>query len=140
MPLRQLVGGADRTVAEQIGLRPVREEDVVLVDARELDPPEATFLAGSAIRRCAVDDIGGALPGGPVYLHLDVDVVDPLDLPGLLFPTSDGPRLPTVAAAVRSVLASCSVVAVGLACTWRPGSGADRVVAELAGEIAAAVS
>jgi arginase len=137
MPVRQLVGGADRTVAERLGLNSVPEQEVVLVDARDLDPPEEEFLAGSAIRRVPVETVGTTLPRRPVYLHLDVDVVDPRDLPGLLFPAPDGPRLPAVAAAVRQVLASCEVVAIGLACTWRPGSGADRAIADLARELAA---
>ncbi|WP_433279841.1 arginase family protein [Pseudonocardia xinjiangensis] len=138
MPVRQLVGGADRTVAERIGLRVVPEPDVLLVDARDLDPPEEAYLATSAIRRVPVADVGTGLPPHrPVYLHLDVDVVDARDLPGLLFPVPDGPRLPAVAAAVRHVLASCEVVAIGLACTWRPGSGADRAVAELVRELTA---
>ena len=137
MPLRQLVGGADRTVAERLGMRSVPEQEVVLVDARALDPPEAEFLAGSEIRRVPVEDADTTLPRRPVYLHLDVDVVDPRDMPGLLFPAPDGPGLPAVAAAVRQVLASCEVLAIGLACTWRPGSGAHRVVADLARELAA---
>lgn len=124
MPVRQLVGGADRTVPDALGLRPVREQDVVLVDARDLDPPEAEFLAGSAVRRCSVEGIPA--PTGPVYLHLDVDVIDPLDLPGLLFPVPGGPRIPAVTAAVRELLASGHVVAVGLACTARP-EGAEAV-------------
>lgn len=138
MPLRQLVGGADRTVAERIGLKTIREEDVVLVDARDLDPPEAEYLAGAAIRRVPVEEVASAVPPRPIYLHLDVDVVDPRDLPGLLFPAPDGPRLPAVAAAIRDVLATGSVVAIGLACTWRAGSGAEQVIAELAGQLAAA--
>lgn len=138
MPVRQLVGGADRTVAEHLGLRSVPEHEVVLVGARDLDPPEAEFLADSPIQRVTVEDAGTTLPRGPVYLHLDVDVVDPRDLPGLLFPVPGGPRLPAVAAAVRQVLASCEVVAIGLACTWRPGSGADRALADLARELTTA--
>jgi arginase len=139
MPVRQLVGGADRTVAQRLGLADVPEQDVLLVDARDLDPPEEVFLAGSAIRRVQVDDVAGIALDGPVYLHLDVDVIDPRDLPGLLFPTPDGPRLPAVAAAVRHVLAAFEVAAIGLACTWKPGSGADRVLAGLAGELSSAI-
>jgi arginase len=127
-PVRQLVGGADRTVPERLGLRPVRESDVLLVDARDLDPPEAEFLAGSAIRRVAVDEVVGALPDGPVHLHLDADVVDPRDLPGLLFPVADGPRWSDVLGAVRAVLATCPVVAVTVGCTWS-GSGTPEFAA-----------
>jgi arginase len=136
-PLRQLVGGADRSVADRLGLRPVAEEDVVLVDARDLDPPEAEFLANSEIRRVPVDRVGDVLPPGPVYLHVDVDVVAPADLPGLLFPAPGGPALAAVADAVRTVVAAGGVTAVGLACTYRPGSGADRRLGELAGLVSA---
>lgn len=135
MPLRQLVGGADRTVADRLGLRVVAERDVVLVDARDLDPPEALFLDGSDIRRTPVDALDP--PGGALYLHLDVDVIDPVDVAGLLFPAPGGPRLAEVAAAVRAVLATGRVVAIGIACTWRPGNGSERVLAPLVREIVA---
>jgi len=70
-PVRQLVGGSDRSVPDRLGLRPVPESDVLLVDARDLDPPEAEFLRGSAIRRVPVDAVVEALPEGPVHLHVD---------------------------------------------------------------------
>jgi arginase len=127
-PLRQLVGGADRTVPEALGLRPLPESDVLLVDARDLDPPEAEFLAGSAIRHVAVDAVLDALPDGPVHLHLDADVVDPRDLPGLLFPAPGGPRWAEVLGAVRAVLATCPVVAVTVGCTWK-GQGPPEFAA-----------
>lgn len=127
-PLRQLVGGADRLVPDRLGLRPVPESDVLLVGARDLDPPEVEFLAGSAIRQVAVDAVVDALPDGPVHLHLDADVVDPRDLPGLLFPSPDGPRWPEVLGAVRAVLATCPVVAVTVGCTWS-GSGTPEFAA-----------
>lgn len=136
-PVRQLVGGSDRTAPERLRLRPVAEEDVVLVDGRDLDPPEVEFLEGSPIRRVAVDDVGGALPAAPVYLHVDVDVVDPGEVPGQLVPAPGGPSLPAVTAAVRTVVATGAVAAVGLACTYRPGSGAGRLLAGLAAELSA---
>ena len=137
-PVRQLVGGSDRTAPERLGLRPVAEEDVVLVDVRDLDPPEVEYLARSAIRRMPVDEVGAALPDGPIYLHVDVDVIDPGEVPGLQVPAPGGPGLASVAAAVRTVLAAGDVVAVGLACTYRPGSGADLVLAGLAELLSAA--
>jgi arginase len=130
-PVRQLVGGSDRTAPERLGLRPVPEEDVVLVDARDLDPPEAEYLARSAIRRVQVAELGAVIPPGPVYLHVDVDVTNPDDLPGLLFPAAGGPGLAEVTAAVRAVVAAGGVAAVGLACTYRPGSGTHRQLAGL---------
>ena len=32
-----------------------------------------------------------ALPDGPLILHIDVDVTDPAELTGLLFPAPGGP-------------------------------------------------
>jgi len=130
IPLRILVGYRPELISSAIGLAPVVEDRVLLVDARDLDPPEVEYLARSAIRRCAVDGISAAvLPDGPVYLHVDLDVVDPGDLPGLLFPAPGGPRLPAVAEAVSRILATGRVVAFGVACTWRSGHGAGARVA-----------
>ncbi|WP_232665666.1 arginase family protein [Pseudonocardia sp. TRM90224] len=141
MPLRQLVGGADRTVPDRIGLRPVRESDVVLVDARDLEPPEAEFLAASAIHRAGVGDLGGPapLPDGPIYLHVDLDVIDPLGLPELLYPAPGGPDLAAVTEGVRAVLATGRVAAVGLACTWKRGGSPTDGIAALAEELVAAL-
>jgi arginase len=137
-PVRQLVGGSDRTAPDRLGLQPVPEEDVVLVDARDLDPPEVEYLARSAIRRVPVAGVSGVVPPAPVYLHVDVDVTNPDDIPGLMFQAAGGPSLAEVTAAVRTVVASGGVAAVGFACTYRPGSGAERLLAGLAAELSAA--
>jgi arginase len=136
-PVRQLVGGSDRTAPDRLGLRPVPEEHVVLVDVRDQDPPEVEYLARAAIRQVAVEDVGG-LPAGPVYLHVDVDVTNPEDVPGLMIPAPGGPSLAAVTAAVRTVVAAGGVAAVGIACTYRKGSGAHRQLAGLAAELSAA--
>lgn len=128
IPLRILVGYRPELIATAIGLRPVAEDRVLLVDARDLDPPEAEYLARAAIRRSTVRDAATSLPDGPLYLHVDIDVVDPDDLPGLLFPALGGPSLPAVAEAVRDILATGRVAAFGLACTWHAGSGAAERV------------
>ena len=133
LALRVLVGYRPELVADRLGLRAIAEERVVLVGARDLDPPEKTYLDGAAIRRVSLDQSLEALsstglPDGPVYLHLDLDVVDPGDLPGLLFPAPDGPPVSRVVEAIRQVMDSGRVVAVGLACTWHPGQGASEVM------------
>jgi arginase len=128
LPLRILVGYRPELIATAIGLRPVAEDRVLLVDARDLDPPEVEYLARSAIGRRSVREAATALPDGPLYLHVDLDVVDPDDLPGLLFPAPGGPSLPAVAEALERVLATGRVAAVGVACTWQSGHGAGARV------------
>lgn len=129
MPLRMLVGYRPELMAQPLGLRPVAERRVALVDARDLDPPERSYLDQSEIRRLSVQDVSAeTLPEGPIYLHVDTDVVDPAELPGLRFPAPDGPSLHAVAAALRRVRDTGRVAALGLACTWRAGHGAAAVV------------
>ena len=140
LPLRILVGYRPELVADRVGLRAVPEDRVTLVDARDLDPPEAEYLAGSAIRRCAVAEVSAEMvPAGPVYLHVDLDVIDPAELPGLRFPAPGGPGAAAVAAAIGRVLATGRVAALGLACTWYPGHGsADHLRPSLASSLASA--
>ncbi|MBF6331688.1 arginase family protein [Nocardia transvalensis] len=127
-PLRMLVGYGRHLVADRIGLRDIVEERAVLVDGRDLDPPEAQYLRTAAIRQRTVDDLG-ELPDGPLYLHVDFDVI--ADLPGLVFPAPGGPDQSRVAAAVQRVLDTGRVAAVGFACIWHDGSGAAERVRPL---------
>lgn len=125
LPLRLLVGYRPELAAARLGLQPVPERQVVLVGARDLDPPEVTYLEHSPVRRRGVADLDPAdLPGGPFYLHLDLDVIDPAEVPGLRYPAPGGTSPPRLAGALRWLLGTGLVAAVGLACTWNPGHGA----------------
>jgi arginase len=129
MPLRLLTGYRPELIAERLGLRAVPERQMVLAGARDLDPPEASYLAGAQIRRCEVADLDPAgLPDGPMYVHLDMDVVRPADLPGLRFPTPGGPSATQIADALRMLMGTGRVAAVGIACSWYPGHGAAAAV------------
>jgi arginase len=123
MPLRLLVGYRPELIADRLGLRALREEQAVLVDARDLDPAEREYLQGSGIRRYQIQDL--ELPDGPLVVHVDLDVVDGAELPGLLFPVPGGPSMRDVLAKVEEIIGTGRVVAVDLACTWRPGNGAE---------------
>jgi arginase len=87
-----------------------------------------------------VADLAAAdLPEGELYLHVDLDVCDPGDVPELLFPTPGGPPLDDVLAAVGRVLGTGRVVAVGLAATWhqdRPSPAHERVLGALRTQVA----
>jgi arginase len=121
MPLRLAVGEAAHLVADAIRLHPVAEDRVLLVGARDLDAPEVDFLSGAGIRRSTVDDLAVAdLPAGPLLLHIDLDVLDGGELPGLRFPTPGGPSAAATAATVRRILETGRVAALDIACTWDP--------------------
>ena len=129
LPLRLLTGYRPELIAARLGLRPVPEQRVVLVGARDLDPPEVTYLAAAPVRRAEVTGLRPAdLPDGPLYVHLDLDVADPAAVPGLRYPAPGGPGPEQVTDALRLLLGTGRVAAIGVACTWRPGHGAAAAV------------
>jgi len=130
MALRLLTDYRPELIADRLELRPVRENRITLVDARDLDPPEVTYLNQSQIRRCQVAGLAVSdLPDAPLYVHLDVDVIDGAQLPGLRFPTPAGPDAGQLADALGLLLSTGRVAAVGIACSWFPGHGTARLIA-----------
>jgi arginase len=118
MPLALAVGRGDLTLPRALGLRPVPEDRVVLVDARDTDPGERRLLAGSAVTRTTVADLGPAVPDGDLYVHVDVDVCTPGQVPDLLYPAEGGSAVDELLTAVRQLVATGRVAALGLAATW----------------------
>ena len=139
LPLRLLVGYRPELIATRLGLQPVPGDRVMLVGARDLDPPEAAYLAHAPIGRTEVADLDTAfLPGGRLYVHIDLDVISPVDVPDLRYPARGGPGVADVAGALRTVLATGRAAAVGIACTWHPGRlAAARIGPYLEGALAA---
>ena len=131
LPLRLLVGYRPELIATRLGLRAVPEHQVTLVGARDLDPPEVSYLASAQIRRCGVDELDAAgLPGGPLYVHVDLDVIDPAQLPGLRFPAPGGPGAAQLAGALNVLLGTGRVAAIGVACAWYPGHSAAAQIGD----------
>ncbi len=122
MALAMLVGRAGASLAQSIGLQPVADDACVLAGARDLDPAERDALGASAVRR--VDDVAALahamLPPPPWYVHLDIDVLDPGELPPLRFPAPGGPSARAVAGALRALASRGTIAALGLACTLAP--------------------
>jgi len=103
MPLAMLVGHGDLRLLDGVGLAPLREQDVILTDARDLDPAEGVLLRSSAVTHLphVTDLLTAPLPAKPLYIHLDVDVVTPDDLPVKRYATQGGPSLDETIQAVQ---------------------------------------
>jgi arginase len=144
LPLAKAVGRGDMTLPTALGLTPVAEDRVLLVDARDLDPGEITALAASSVRRSTVPSAVDALPEGPLHLHVDVDVLDAALLPGLRFPVGDGPDLQALAVAIRQIVKSRELVALSIGATWRPADSDrarnDAAVTTILSAVSGAVS
>jgi arginase len=132
MPLRLLAGYRPELIASRLGLRPVDEAAIVLAGARDLDPPEVSYLEQSPIRRADVGDLDPAqLPDLPLYVHVDFDVLDPGAVPGLRYPAPGGPTARQLAGALRMLMGTGQVIGIGLACTWHPGHDAAGRIGSL---------
>ena len=95
MPLAWLVGDGDQQYMQGLKLTPVSESDVIISDARDLDPEEAVRVENSQMTHLpSIDDLlTYELPDNPLYIHMDTDVVDIEELPGMNYPAPDGPSL-----------------------------------------------
>lgn len=125
MALGMLTGRTPELIGDELGLRPVPDASIVLAGGRDLDPAERDALTASQVRRVPADPaaITAALGDLPVYLHLDIDVIDSEQLPGLRFPSGPGPSLTQIENCLAAVCAAADVAAAGIACAWLP----DRV-------------
>lgn len=143
MPLAMLAGLGDTTIVRALGLERLDTGRVVLADARDLDAEEGTALRVSGIRLCSdaeLAEIAEWVPKtAPVYLHLDVDVVTPEEMPALRFPAAGGPSLARVESALETLARTRTIVCTTVACTWDPSkngaaeatSATERLVAKI---------
>ena len=130
MPLAMLTGRGRQDLMHAVGLEPLADRDVVLTDARDLDPREAELLAASGVSRVAsIDDAVAALPPDrPVYVHVDVDVVNGEELSKTLYPVAGGPSAADVSRALARLRDTRDVVAVSMT-AWSPAIDADGATA-----------
>jgi arginase len=101
MPLRMLIDSGA-----------VDAGDVVLVGARNLDPPEEEFIRSSGLH-VGEEGIGEALEGaGCTYVALDVDVLEPSEM-SVFMPEPGGPTGAEVERILQSVAGRTKVLGAG---------------------------
>jgi arginase len=137
MPLAMFVGRVDRgpdprsqaalACLSAIGVQAYPQRQIVLADARDLDPGEREALSESQIVRCTLDQAAGQLqPHERIYLHWDTDVIDdPARMPALKYHVRRGPSAADVAALFRT-LRSCDIVAVSVSAWHAEQDGGNQ--------------
>ncbi len=120
MVLAHLCG---RSVAPLLfpGARKIDADRVALVGARSLDSGEITNLDRSRLLRIAFDREHPEAPGlvawsrqRSVWVHVDVDVIDPREFPAVAFAAVDGPSMKDFAFVLRQVFAVADVRGISI--------------------------
>lgn len=127
MPLAMLVGRGEQTIVEGVGLEPLPEAQVILSDARDLDPGEEEAVAAADIKH--VTDVRmlleQPLPAGPLYVHFDTDIINPAEAPAMNYPTAGGPSVETLRNLFHRLAHSGRVAAVSVS-SWAPALDEDQ--------------
>jgi arginase len=109
-------------------LKPLPEGQVILSDARDLDPGEREAVDGSQLAH--LGDVTALLdfrlPEGPLWVHFDTDVVDAGESPAMSYPVAGGPSVADMRQVFRRLAETGRVVAVSLS-SWNPDlDGVDK--------------
>jgi arginase len=145
MPLAMFVGRVDHgpdprsqaalACLSTIGVQAYPQRQIVLADARDLDPGEREALLSSRILRCPLGEVLGHLrPQERIYLHWDTDVIDdPARMPALKYHVQRGPSAADMTAFFQA-LRSCNIVAVSVS-AWHAEQDGDNQTARACLEI-----
>jgi arginase family enzyme len=109
------------------GLDPRR---VVFSDGRDLDAAERDEMQAAGLAITSPADVPRAVRGERVFLHLDLDVLDPSELP-FSFPAAGGLSLPELAGVLAHIADGAEVAGLEITSFAAPHS-APRLAAALA--------
>jgi arginase len=153
MGVAMLAGKCWRRMLAQVhGFEPVAESNILLIGARDIDAPEITLLQNSRIRsapsaqirikgveesiRPLLTTMADAVDG--VYVHIDLDVLDPAVAPANHFWTPGGLHPDEVLSVIRAVKQRFRIDAAAIT-AYEPGVDQKGVTAQAALQIAKAL-
>jgi arginase len=142
MPVAIMAGLAGPLWRDAAGLAtPVATEHIILAGTRELDEKEEALIRSTDVRvvpaseLCDGDDFAQAIDWlvrccAQLYLHVDLDVLDPRFVPSASTPSANGLSVEELVTTMAKVLQTGKVAAVAIS-SLNPGAGArgERSVA-----------
>jgi len=130
MPVAIAAGHALHNIRKTAGLtEPLPMSNIVWGGVRDLDPLEADRFAEYAVQQFSVQDIRELSADlkkqmhdlsdrvDVIYVHIDMDVLDPAEVPGHNLTVPDGPSSEDLAAALTWMFENPKTAALGIAST-----------------------
>ena len=127
MALAMIAGLGEQTMPESVGLQSVAEEMIILTDARNLDPQERVLIEDSKVEHLnhVTRLLTYPLPRLPLHIHVDVDVINPVDAPAMSYVAPGGPRASELEHVFRFLARTGRIIGVSM-CTWTPELDQDK--------------
>lgn len=138
MPLRFIAEKQDVDLGLQV--RNVPPPNICLVGARDLDKPEQEFIVASGISRISigtnywVDLCHATGARAPAYIHIDLDVLDPIEYRNVKCPVKNGMAIDELLESVRYLKSKMNVVGMSVLENTETGKKRLAKIRELLGE------
>jgi arginase len=120
MVLRTLLGDGPEAL---VPASPLAAQRVVLAGTRSLDDAEADYIGASGIRLVSSSDLHSPdalveairqTGAGSVYIHVDLDVLDPAEIDGVGYPEPFGVSVHQLVEAIAAVRSEFPLVGAGI--------------------------
>lgn len=126
MVLRSIVGQGFASLTLE---NPLPTSHVILAGARSLDEPEAEWVSSEGVRMIDPGELNAeslvaairATGAKHVYLHIDVDVLDPAEFSSLHYPEPFGVTLSVLLESIRTVVTQFTLAGAGI-CEFAPST------------------
>lgn len=128
MPLAMLAGLGEQTILEILEIDPLAQQQIILTDARDLDPEEKELVAGSDITHLIdpTELLNIPYPDRPIWVHFDTDILDPAVVPAQNYPAPGGPNQEQLAEIFSHLAATGLIKAVSLSSWATDLEGAEQ--------------
>lgn len=101
----------------------ISSKDVALLGVRDLDPPEKEYIEKTGIPVIPVSEVIESFPEKlvsqfrqfeKVYVHIDLDVLDPVEFAGVKCPTVNGVRIKQLSSVLQDIMERWDVIGLSL--------------------------
>lgn len=122
MALRCLIEGG-RGFGLQMPVPSISLRDIALLGVRDLDPPEKEYIENTDIMVITVDELRDSISENfvsqfrkfeKVYIHIDLDVLDPVEFAGVKCPTANGMRIKQLSSVLEDIMERWDVIGFSL--------------------------